>query len=361
MLSNTLLFMVLLIFVPMTEKHTIKDIAVLAGVSKGTVDRVLHKRGKVSQKALARVNKVLEKIDYQPNLIARNLKNNKTYTFCVLIPDPNIDQYWQPCLEGIEDAIDEYKPFNVFIETFYFDPEKTKSFLAVSEKVITKSPDAVLLVPVFHKETLNVMEKYNKAGILVTTFNNQVKSNIANSFVGQDLIQSGRVAAKLLDALVSEGHLTILHINEVYKNAVHMQEKEKGFKAYFRNVKRPGIKISTCKIKQIGLKASLIKLLEDDPEIKGVFITTSKAYQVAKVLDSLNKDLIMVGYDLLNENLEYLQKGNIDFLIHQNQKMQAYLGITSLFENFLFSKEIPKVRLLPIDIVNSENAKYYLL
>ena len=41
------------------KKYTIKDIAHLAGVSKGTVDRVLHKRGKVSKKSYQRVEKVL--------------------------------------------------------------------------------------------------------------------------------------------------------------------------------------------------------------------------------------------------------------------------------------------------------------
>jgi LacI family transcriptional regulator len=47
-------------------------------------------------------------------------------------------------------------------------------------------------------------------------------------------------------------------------------------------------------------------------------------------------------------------------MIHQNQKRQAYLGITSLVEHFLFQKEIPEMILLPIDIVNAENAEYYI-
>ena len=47
------------------KKYTIKDIARLADVSKGTVDRVLHRRGKVSKKALEQVTQVLEAIDYQ--------------------------------------------------------------------------------------------------------------------------------------------------------------------------------------------------------------------------------------------------------------------------------------------------------
>ena len=60
----------------MLKKYTIRDIANLAGVSKGTVDRVLHHRGKVSETALKKVNDILDKIDFKPNLIAKNLKNN---------------------------------------------------------------------------------------------------------------------------------------------------------------------------------------------------------------------------------------------------------------------------------------------
>lgn len=61
----------------MQKKHTIRDIAELAGVSKGTVDRVIHKRGHVSPGAFEKVNKLLDEINYQPNLIARNLKKKQ--------------------------------------------------------------------------------------------------------------------------------------------------------------------------------------------------------------------------------------------------------------------------------------------
>ena len=54
-------------------KIRIKDIAELAGVSEGTVDRVLHNRGEVSAKSREMVEKVLTEINYSPNLIARSL------------------------------------------------------------------------------------------------------------------------------------------------------------------------------------------------------------------------------------------------------------------------------------------------
>ena len=58
-------------------------------------------------------------------------------------------------------------------------------------------------------------------------------------------------------------------------------------------------------------------------------------------------------------NIKYLKKNAITFLIHQNPKHQAYIGINQLVEHFLFDKKIPKQKLLPIDIVNSENFDGY--
>lgn len=51
----------------------------MSGVSTGTVDRILHNRGKVSEEAQKKVEKVLKEIDYHPNLIARSLALKKNY------------------------------------------------------------------------------------------------------------------------------------------------------------------------------------------------------------------------------------------------------------------------------------------
>jgi LacI family transcriptional regulator len=345
----------------MDKKYTIKDIAKLAGVSKGTVDRVLHKRGKVSPLALEKVNEVLNVINYEPNLIARNLKNNKIYRICIVLPDPKIDPYWFPCIKGVNDAIQEFKAYNILVETFYFNPEKTKSFTNINELIIEKSPDAVLLAPLFHKETIEAIKKYDSLDILVNTFNNQVESTLIKNFVGQDLFRSGRVAAKLLNTILDKGHIAIIHIDETYKNAIHMQEKERGFRNYFNEKENLDYKITTLKLKSPNVEVNLKNFISENPDLSGVFITTSKAYQIAKTISEIkNKKIRMIGYDLIDENVNYLNLGVIDFLIHQKQKRQAYLGITYFVEHFLFHKETPAVTLLPIDIINSENADFYL-
>ncbi|MBG6062315.1 LacI family transcriptional regulator [Flavobacterium sp. CG_9.1] len=346
----------------MEKIYTIKDIAALANVSKGTVDRVLHNRGKVSQVSLDKINEVLNKIDYKPNLIARNLKNTKIYCICVLLPNPENDLYWQPCNDGILEAKEEFKSFNVSVKTYFFDPLSTSSFIKANDTILKTSPDAVLLVPLFYKESLNIIENYNLLGIISITFNNYLKSNAIKNFVGQDLFQSGRVAARLLDLLLKKGLIAIIHIDEDYENAIHMQEKEKGFRNYFKHLESSEFEILTCKLEHPEFNNKLTSFLNSHSDIAGIFVTTSKAYQVAEITSEMkDKRISIVGYDLLESNINLMNNNAIDFLIHQNPKRQAYLGTASLIEYFIFDKEISKLKLLPIDIINSENAKDYLL
>ncbi|KVV15665.1 Maltose operon transcriptional repressor [Flavobacterium sp. TAB 87] len=343
----------------MDKKYTIKDIALMARVSKGTVDRVLHKRGKVSPAALERVTAVLAKINYEPNVIARNLKNNKISRIAVILPDPKIDPYWAPCLDGVAQALEEFRAFNLSVESYFFDPESTSSFLKINKEVLELAPDAVLLAPFFYKETIKISNKYDESGIIVATFNNQIESEAIKSFVGQDLFKSGRVAAKLMNVL-SANKIAIIHIDESVKNASHMQEKEKGFKSYFEEKENKNFEITTLKLKNPDFTINFEHFLKENSQLNGIFVTTSKVYQIAKMVQKLAPNKIsIIGYDLIDDNISFVKEGVIDFLIHQNPKRQAYLSITNIADNIVYGKDIPTNTLLPIDIINSENIDTY--
>ena len=60
---------------------TIFDVAALAGVSRGTVDRVVYKRGRVSQKTIDKVQKAISQLGYTANPNASSLALKREYTF----------------------------------------------------------------------------------------------------------------------------------------------------------------------------------------------------------------------------------------------------------------------------------------
>ena len=81
---------------------------------------------------------------------------------------------------------------------------------------------------------------------------------------------------------------------------------------------------------------------------------------IARELERRGLTIRLVGYDLLDENLEYLRKGYIHFLIHQNPKRQAKLGVRSLANYLLFEKVPPKLDLFPLEIISRNNIDSYL-
>ena len=85
------------------ENTTVRivDIARMAGVSVATVDRVIHNRGKVSEENLARINEVLRKVNYRPNLIARSLASGRQYTLAVVMPRFAQGEYWADFDAGV--------------------------------------------------------------------------------------------------------------------------------------------------------------------------------------------------------------------------------------------------------------------
>ena len=102
------------------DKIRIKDIARLANVSTGTVDRVLHNRGEVSAKSREKVEKVLKEINYQPNIYASALASKKRYTFVTLLPESNEGEYWSDIKKGVDQAAHEFLDLNISVEQIFF-------------------------------------------------------------------------------------------------------------------------------------------------------------------------------------------------------------------------------------------------
>ena len=102
---------------------TIKQIAEMAGVSRGTVDRVLNNRGSVNANTAARVREIAEKLNYKPNkaglMLAAQKKNLKIGV--ILFPDSN--PFFSEVLEGVNAKAKELSAYNftVLIRQVPFD------------------------------------------------------------------------------------------------------------------------------------------------------------------------------------------------------------------------------------------------
>lgn len=348
----------------MTKKIVrIKDIASKSGVSTGTVDRVLHNRGRVSEEAKKKILEVIEELGYEPNLLARALGNNKLFSIAALIPDYHVDSYWKAPSDGILYAEKELRGYGITVEQFLFDPYDVDSFEKKAKAIQKANFDGVLLSPIFYKEVLPFLENLQQNKIPFIFFNTQIADFGPLSYIGQDSHQSGLVAARLIHNSISKGTVVIAHIDETISNAAHLNEKEKGFRSYFQH-KKTNIKLISAELNRAvesGFFEQLDSLFANHKEITAFYVTTSKAYHIAKYLELRNiQGVKIVGYDLLTQNIGYLNTDKISYLINQNPYGQGYFGVSYLTDYLVFKKKVPAIKYLPLDIVIKENCEYYL-
>ncbi|MEI6101472.1 MAG: LacI family DNA-binding transcriptional regulator, partial [Eubacteriales bacterium] len=60
------------------KSYTMKDIAILSGVTQPTVSHVINGTASISKEVTDRVNRVIRELNYRPNALAKGLKTNKT-------------------------------------------------------------------------------------------------------------------------------------------------------------------------------------------------------------------------------------------------------------------------------------------
>ena len=344
---------------------TIKEIARIAGVSPGTVDRVIHNRAEVSADTHNRIMKIIEDHGYQPNILARSLATKKTFNIAFIHPKhTKSNPYWLQSMEGIKKAVSEFGPFGFRLLNFEFDSTEEQSFKETTRLALEHSPDGVILVPFFTKESHLFLDECEKSDIPYCFLDSSLKERNYLSFVGQDGFQSGYVSAKLMNYMVPDpANILIVNISSSFGNTNMLYQRVQGFRQFFESdPKHKTIEIFQREIPDSS-DPNLIyfdKGIIEELGIQGVYIPNSRSYIVARLLEKHHLDnLPVIGYDLIPQNIKLLEKRYIDFLIGQRPQKQAFKVVSILFEHLVLKKEVTKDNFSPIDIITSENLEYY--
>ena len=351
----------------MPPKNTrIKDIASLAGVSIGTVDRVLHSRGEVAEKTRLKVERLLKETNYSPNVIAQVLKSKKRYHLVSLLPEPTeINSYWRKHPLGMARALEELDPFPLTISQVTFDIQDEEDFQKKTGLVFNLKPDGVLLAPIFKAESIAFCKRLFKADIPFVFIDGFIENTDFLAYVGEDIFQSGKVAGQLIDMVTpKKKDILVVNMARNIQNVHHLNKRTHGFLTYLEKSGSNRGKKITVSIPVPSseiVRTEMDKILEKYPHIGSIFVSGSKSYLIALYLEDKDlKAINLIGYDLHEMNVKYLRSGVTRFLIGQRPEEQTYKGIKKLFEYLSLNKIPDKFEYLPVDVVVSENVNFFL-
>ncbi|MFV5689312.1 substrate-binding domain-containing protein [Flavobacterium sp. ZT3R25] len=335
---------------------TIKKIAQLAAVSQGTVDRIIHNRGQVSQENIDKVNAIIKEYGYKKNIFASNLAFNKKFKFAIFLPKNEGLEYWKIPVNGIERAEEEFEKFGVTLD-YYFYKYDSISFKKIASKIVDKKYDGLLFAPIFHDESILFLNQCKKINLPVVMIDSNIKEVDSFAYIGQDAFQSGYLAGRLVcyNSTMENNVLIIKITREIESTSVYLQ-RIKGFYSFFKDHEGEGsanFKFSEITLKDSGQKQLNLKMFEG---INTIFIPNSRSYIVAEFLKKNNLNhIVLVGYDLLQENVKYLKDGVIDFLINQKPEQQGYLGVEYLYKKIILKENVENTYYMPLEIIIKEN------
>jgi LacI family transcriptional regulator len=175
-----------------------KQVAERAGVSTSTVSHVINGTRAVSEDVRVRVLAVIDEMGYIPNAMARSLKNDKSHTIGVSIPD-NTNPCFAELLRGIEDAAFEVG-YNIMLCNGYEDARRQAAHL---RSLIEKRIDGLILVAGAARDELAPLLAVQRVPIVLA--DHEVPS-VDTDFIGLDHEATGYAAAR---HLIELGHRRI--------------------------------------------------------------------------------------------------------------------------------------------------------
>ena len=345
----------------MNEKITIADIARRSGLSKGTVDRVLHNRGEVSKKSYDKVMKVIGELGYEPNLYASMLATGRSFTIAVLLPDPSHGEYWEIALRGIDRA--QAALHVPGIETVHvgYDQYDAASFAAACSRVLAMRPDGVVLAPMYRQESLAFAAALAAEGIPYVYVDSKLEDDNYLAYFGMPMHKSGYLCADLLCQGREIPSLLIIRIRRMqedrYDPNVH---RRAGFLDYMLE------HCPDCSIHYLFIDPTrpeeIGSLLEDfharHPDVRNLVMFNSRIYLIVPFLEKSGLEgLRVIGFDNLDANLEALGRGSVTMLIAQHPDQQVSSAVETL-AGFIAFRKAPDKRdnHIHMDILTRYNA-----
>ena len=346
------------------EPIGVKEIARLANVSLATVDRVLHNRTGVSESTRAKIQKIISRLNYKPNILARRLASGKVYRFAVLIPAVSEEtDYWQAPLNGVNRAESELEQYGIKIERYFFDQNDKKSFTSQARLILKNDTDGVVMAPSFIEEAIQFTNSCKALKIPYVFINSDIPAQESLSYIGPELYKSGYLAASLAGYSKTEsGKILVVNIAKEIDNQHHVIRKEEGFRSYFKdkNIKADILEININQTDYKAVEKNLAEVFEHNPDITCIFVTNSRVFSVARFVEKKGlENILLIGYDYINENIQCLKNGRINFLICQKPEEQGYRGIMALYHHLILKIPIANIDYMPIDIITKENYEFY--
>ncbi len=306
---------------------TIKEIAQLAGVSRGTVDRILNNRGMVSPEKRQKVMEIAKALNYMPNLAGKTLalKKKQLKFGYILFGSTAGNPFFAEVVRGIESRAAELTEYGVSVEIRYAHINKPEAQLNLIDELLEKNIAGLAITPINHPLVTERLQKLSDEGFPIVTVNSDIPSCGRICYVGSDYAKSGETAAGLMNLIcagkanigvVSGSEMILCHSERLAGFTRRIEEQYSGLRL---------IKVEYNNDDDIQSYIVTKRLLEEHPEIDALYLVAAGVVGACRALceDGRKDKIKVIGFDVTSSSRPLLEKGDITALITQEPFVQG--------------------------------------
>ncbi|MGI5893771.1 MAG: LacI family DNA-binding transcriptional regulator [Candidatus Merdivicinus sp.] len=320
---------------------TIKQISEISGVSRGTVDRVLNGRGRVSPEKEALVRRVAEQLGYKPNLAGKALAaRKKSYTIGVLLTAEGVS-FFDEIIRGIRQAASELADYGITVLMKSIKGYDSKVQLREME-AMRKKVHVLILNPINEPAVISEINALTEEGIGVITLNTDVENSNRICYIGPDYHKSGEAACGMMGLLLAgKGKIGL------FTGSVKILGHNQRIAGVRQIIRTRFPELSIADLDETGdddVKAysAASRMMKEYPDLDGIILVAAGSYGVCRaVLDRPDEQRPrIVAMDSVPTTVEMMQKGIIQATICQQPFTQGYQAVQQAFR-YLVQGERP--------------------
>ena len=320
---------------------TIKEIAALAGVSRGTVDRALNKRGNVKPEVEQRILEIAERLGYKPNLVAKSLASSGQHSVIGVLVCAEGNDFFSEVLAGIEAAADEIKDFGFRVLVKKMRGFDVDDQLKLIDEFEALGISALAVTPINDEKIKDRLHALLEKNIPVVALNVDIEGSEDITYVGCDYMVSGQTAGAMM-GLVTKGKGKVLIVTGSKKILGHNMRVQ-GFSQVLES-EYPELTVTDIVETNDSndtayeiLTERLSKTIDFDAIY---FVAGGTVGGIQALIDKgFAHQFKIITNDATSDRIKQMRAGIIDATICQQPYEQGYISIKTLFDYAVFGNK----------------------
>jgi LacI family transcriptional regulator len=314
---------------------TIKQIADLCGVSRGTVDRVLNKRGKVHPSTQELIEKTIAQLNYTPNIAGKALAARKRPLTIGVVLSSEGNPFFDDVIRGIVQAQQELRDFGVRVKIRKLKGYVPSEQLHQINMLREEGMDGLILHPIFDPAIEQKIRELKEQNIFTVTVNTDIPESARLCYIGSDYEKGGAMAAGMV-SLIMQGRAR-LGIVKGADNILGHQQRLEGFLRRLKDGAENSITVvdyAKAQDDNIIAYESTRSMLEKNRDINALYVVGAGIAGVCRALISLDlkSRVAVVGFDSVPDTVEMMKKGIVRAVICQHPFTQGYRAVRTAYD-----------------------------